>query len=79
MKVCVLGANGFIGKNLIHDTNWIGVTRHDLDLMDRETVETYFKTHIYDIVIHCVASIDKQNESTTYKNIILFEIVVSGF
>ncbi len=79
MKVCVLGANGFIGKNLIHDTNWIGVTRHDLDLMDRETVETYFKTHIYDIVIHCVASIDKQNESTTYKNIILFENVVRVF
>ena len=31
MKVCVLGSNGFVGSNLLKDTNWVGVTRHDLD------------------------------------------------
>ena len=50
MKVCVLGSNGFIGKNLIMDTEWVGVTRHDLDLTDQMAVKKYFETHTYDVV-----------------------------
>ena len=54
MKVCVLGASGFVGKNLIHGMeNWIGVTHQDLDLTDQCAVEEYFKTHTYDVVVHC--------------------------
>ena len=79
MKVCVLGAGGFIGKNLIINTDWIGVTRHDLDLLNQDEVEEYFKTHHYDVVIHCAASIDQLNTETTYKNILMFENVVRVF
>jgi nucleoside-diphosphate-sugar epimerase len=79
MKVCVLGANGFIGKNLIKGMSWVGVTRQVLDLIDQDAVERYFKTHKYDVVIHCVASIDQSNESTTYKNVMMFENVTRVF
>ena len=79
MKVCVLGAGGFIGKNLIRNTDWVGVTRHDLDLLNQDEVEEYFKAHHYDVVIHCAASIDQLNKETTYKNILMFENVVRGF
>ena len=79
MKVCVLGANGFIGKNLIKGMNWVGVTRQVLDLIDQDAVERYFKTHKYDVVIHCAASIDQSNESTTYKNVMMFENVTRVF
>ena len=53
MKVCVLGANGFIGKNLVCDTSWVGVTRDDLDLEDQDAVERYFTRNKFDVVIHC--------------------------
>ena len=79
MKVCVLGANGFIGKNLVKGMSWVGVTRQVLDLIDQEAVERYFKTHKYDVVIHCAASIDQSNESTTYKNVMMFENVTRVF
>ena len=53
-RVCVLGANGFIGKNLIGcNETWTGVTRRDLDLTDQNAVTNYFKCHAYDVVIHC--------------------------
>jgi nucleoside-diphosphate-sugar epimerase len=79
MKVCVLGAGGFIGKNLIRNTDWVGVTRYDLDLLNQDEVEEYFKVHHYDVVIHCAASIDQLNTETTYKNILMFENLVRGF
>lgn len=79
MKVCVLGSSGFVGKNLLRDTDWVGVTHQELDLMNQTAVEEYFNTHDYDVVIHCAASIDQCSESTTYKNIMMFENVVRVF
>lgn len=79
MKVCVLGAGGFIGKNILRGTDWVGVTRHDLDLTDQRAVEKYFKEHHHDVVIHCAASIDQKSGAVTYKNIIMFENVVRVF
>lgn len=78
-KVCVLGASGFVGKNLLQGMQWIGVTRQDLDLTDQVAVEKYFRTHEYDVVIHCVASINQTSEATAYKNILMFENVVRVF
>tara|TARA_R110000772_G_scaffold150789_1_gene261529 strand:- start:118 stop:786 length:669 start_codon:yes stop_codon:yes gene_type:complete len=83
MKVCVLGAGGFVGKNLLRDTDWIGVTRQDLDLTDQSAVEQYFDTHEYDVVVHCAVvggsrlSID--NGEVIHKNILMFENVVRVF
>ena len=79
MKVCVLGAGGFIGKNLLHGTDWVGVTRHDVDLLDQSAVEEFFNINTYDVVVHCASSIDQQNETTTYKNILMFENVSRVF
>lgn len=79
MKVCVLGSNGFIGKNILSCTDWVGVTRKDLDLMDHYAVEQYFNRHKYDVVVHCAASIDQKDESTMYKNVTMFENVVRVF
>ena len=79
MKVCVLGVTGFIGKNILSGTDWTGVTRKELNLLNQEDVEVYFKTHKYDVVIHCAASIDQVSRETTYKNIVMFENVVRVF
>ena len=79
MKVCVLGAGGFIGKNLLHGTDWVGVTRHDVDLLNQSAVEEFFNINTYDVVVHCASSIDQQNETTTYKNILMFENVSRVF
>ena len=83
MKVCVLGSNGFIGKNLLRDMDWVGVTRNDLDLTDQKAVETYFKIHKYDVVIHCAvvggSRLKKDQSDVIYKNILMFENVIRVF
>ena len=83
MKVCVLGAGGFVGKNLLRGTNWIGVTHNDLDLTDQKAVEYYFKTHDYDVVIHCAviggSRLKPDGGDVIHKNILMFENVVKVF
>ena len=82
-RVCVLGAGGFVGKNLIKGMNWTGVTRDELDLLDRGAVEKYFETHTYDIVIHCAvmggSRLSPDDGWVTHKNILMFENVVRIF
>ena len=78
-RVCVLGSNGFIGKNLIRGTDWVGVSRQDLDLTNQSAVETFFNEHTFDVVVHCAASIDQKNPVTTYTNILMFENVTRAF
>src|SRR6056300_709340 len=83
MKVCVLGANGFVGKNLLRNTDWIGVTRQELDLTNQKAVEDYFNTHEYDVVIHCSviggSRLKPDDGDVIYKNILMFENVVRVF
>ena len=82
-RVCILGAGGFIGKNLLHDTNWVGVTRNELDLTDQRAVEEYFNTHNYDIVVHCASvggsRLKSDDGDIIYKNVLMFENVVKAF
>ena len=83
MKVCVLGSNGFVGSNLLKDTNWNGVTRRELDLTDQHAVEKYFNEHKYDVVIHCAvvggSRLKPDDGDVAYKNILMFENVVRVF
>jgi len=83
MKVCVLGSNGFVGSNLLKDTNWNGVTRRKLDLTDQHAVEKYFNEHKYDVVIHCAvvggSRLKPDDSDVAYKNILMFENVVRVF
>lgn len=83
MRVCVLGVGGFVGKNLIRDTDWVGVTRQDLDLTNQLEVEEYFKTHEYDAVIHCAvvggSRLKPDDGEVLYKNLLMFENVARVF
>jgi len=83
MRVCVLGAGGFVGKNLIRDTDWVGLTRQDLDLTNQLEVEEYFKTHEYDAVIHCAvvggSRLKPDDGEVLYKNLLMFENVARVF
>lgn len=82
-RVCVLGAGGFIGKNLIRDNDWVGVYHKDIDLMSQIQVEEYFNKHKYDMVIHCASvggsRLKNDDYDIVYKNIIMFENVVRVF
>jgi len=83
MRVCILGAGGFVGKNLVRDTDWVGVTRRDLDLTNQDAVEDYFKSHTYDVVIHCAviggSRLKEDDGDVTHKNLLMFENVVRIF
>lgn len=83
MKVCVLGAGGFVGKNLLRDTDWIGVTHNELDLTNQKAVEHYFNTHNYDVVVHCAviggSRLKPDDGDVIHKNILMFENVVRVF
>ena len=82
-RVCVLGAGGFVGRNIIRDTDWVGVTRQELDLTDPEAVKDYFKKHEYDVVIHCAvvggSRLRPDDGEVFYKNLLMFENVVVAF
>tara|TARA_R110000803_G_C11987361_1_gene321519 strand:+ start:561 stop:1223 length:663 start_codon:yes stop_codon:yes gene_type:complete len=83
MRVCVLGAHGFIGKNLCRGTSWFDVTRGDVNLLNQEDVQKYFDTHTYDVVVHCAvvggSRLEKDASDVLYKNILMFENVASVF
>lgn len=82
-RVCVLGSNGFVGSNLLKDTDWVGVTRQELDLTDQHAVERYFNEHEYDVVIHCAvvggSRLKPDDGDVAYKNILMFENVTRVF
>ena len=83
-RVCILGSNGFIGKNLLEcNPEWVGVTRQQLDLTIQEDVETFFKTNTFDVVIHCAvvggSRLQKDSGDICYKNLLMFENVVSVY
>lgn len=82
-RVCVLGATGFVGKNLLRGTDWTGVTRRELDLTEPRAVEEYFEKHHYDVVIHCAvvggSRMKPDDGEVLYKNILMFENVVTVF
>lgn len=77
-RVCVLGASGFIGKNLMRHRwfNWVGLSRSDIDLTDQVAVSNYFKKNKYDVVIHCAA---KLHGESMYDNVLIFENLVRSF
>jgi len=56
-EYCILGANGFIGRNLM---NFFGseraysVVRAELDLEDAHAVDVFFSSNVFNVVVHCV-------------------------
>ncbi len=82
-QVCVLGAGGFLGKNLCEGTGWTKVTRAELDLLNQDAVEKYFQNHLYDVVVHCGVQggsrLKRDDGNVTHNNILMFENVVRAF
>ena len=80
MKVCVFGSNGFIGSNILRNTDWIGVTRQQLDLTIQQDVDTFFESNTFDVVIHCAvmggSRLQSDSGDVCYKNLLMFENIV---
>ena len=54
MRICVVGAGGFVGRNLARSfPGGVALARKELDLLDSGAVTKYFSEHDYDVVIHC--------------------------
>jgi UDP-glucose 4-epimerase len=62
-RLLILGANGFIGKNLKEFFNnsaeyqVLAPSRQELDLLDDSACCTYLKSHLPDFIIHCAVDI----------------------
>jgi len=54
MRICILGAGGFVGRNLARSLpDSVALTRKELNLLDSGAVTKYFSSHDYDVIIHC--------------------------
>ena len=74
MKICVLGAGGFIGKNMLRiNPEWTGITRQQLDLLNQKDVDIFFETNVFDIIIHCSSIL---TSDSCFENLLMFENVV---
>lgn len=74
MKIAVIGANGFIGRNVAkHFANTILITRKTMDISNNCQVETFFKSHPVDWIIHCAieggSRLKKDDKDVTYNNL----------
>jgi nucleoside-diphosphate-sugar epimerase len=79
MSICVLGADGFIGRNLVKDLGARGFGRKDLDLVNTAAVDQFFNSNLFEIVIHCAAiggsRLKVDDSDVFYKNVKMFENV----
>ncbi len=66
MKTILLtGGTGFIGRNILPvlslKYNLLAPRRNELNLLDKISIDNYFKTHKIDIIIHCANSNPAKN------------------
>lgn len=83
MRICVLGAGGFIGRHLARA--FIGstaLTHKDLDLLNARAVTKYFSENVFDIIIHCAviggSRIREDDFSVLDKNLRMFFNVMNA-
>lgn len=80
MKVLVTGANGYIGKSIVHNLkeeyDVTGITRQDVDLSDVKQVLEYFRDKHFDVVIHCAvvggSRLKKDDPSVFDQNVLMY-------
>jgi UDP-glucose 4-epimerase len=62
MKILITGSNGFIGKNINEHfqnkfTEISAPKREELNLLDRDAVESYIKKNNFDVIVHCCVTL----------------------
>ena len=72
MKIAILGANGFVGSNLVkflskqHEV--VPITRKTLDLLDPLRVKVYLQQEQFDIVVNAAAAMTDNNALSDTRN-----------
>lgn len=85
-NVLITGANGFVGKNLSEQLNikysLLTPLRAELDLLDEEKVDSYFKNHKIDVVIHAAvvggSRKEEQVDSALSQNLRMFFNIIKN-
>ena len=81
-KILLTGGNGFIGKNiqesfLAHQYEIVAPRSFELNLIDTEAVDEYFKDKYFDAVLHCATKPNHRNAkdltAILYSNLRMFE------
>jgi dTDP-4-dehydrorhamnose reductase len=79
MKICILGSNGFIGRNISKYIEVVVVSHEELDLTNYINVDYFFENNIFDIVVNCAviggSRLAKDSPEIFLKNILMFENV----
>ena len=83
MKIGVIGCNGFIGRNILEKYKWIPITREDVNLLDKKSVEKYFDRYFFSVIIHCAVTggsrLHEDTSDVLRDNILMFENVANIF
>jgi|SRR3989304_6420637 len=71
LNIFLTGVTGFIGRNIFEQLgkkyNFYAPTHKKLDLTDTKKVESFFKTHNIDVVIHTATSGGKRTDVDSYE------------
>lgn len=81
-KVLLTGGTGFIGRSILpilgRECSVDAPSRHELDIIDSQSVHDYFLSKRYDVVIHC-ANINPYRNPQNDKQENMFEYTLRGF
>lgn len=77
-NILITGSNGFIARNIAKNLSNCEIfltNRSNLDLLDNDKVNKFFKNKFFDIVIHCAVSggsrLENDDFSWVYKNVLM--------
>jgi GDP-L-fucose synthase len=80
MKILITGGNGYIAKSIANSL-WdkhhiIAPGRDELDLLNSESVDAFFKEKYFDVVIHTAtlggSRLKEEDETVSFYNLIMF-------
>jgi len=86
MKILITGGNGYIATNIkpylsgLYDVD--NITRNDVNLLDTESVNSFFADKFYDVVIHTAikggSRLVEDSPSIVYDNILMLDNIISN-